>query len=194
MMRPRVRVVVAWSLMWSLLGGTLGCEARVPEARQGANAASESSSAAAAVCDVWAEEDDAPELRWPELDTSASISSSEGWTWVSVWATWCAPCVEEIPRLVRWRDEWEPLGSVVLLSVDESREQIQAFRDENAAIPESLRVSDVASFPRWLGAMGLAAMGSLPIQLLVDRDRRVRCIIEGTVDEEDFEQMKAILR
>jgi thiol-disulfide isomerase/thioredoxin len=57
-------------------------------------------------CDVYASGDKAKPFAWPKLaESSPWPTSSNTWRWINVWATWCKPCVEEIPRLVKWRDK-----------------------------------------------------------------------------------------
>lgn len=66
------------------------------------------------------------------LDGSpVDLASLEGKSiMVNYWATWCAPCIREIPSLIRAADE---LGDdfVVMLASDETPEQIMAFITEN---------------------------------------------------------------
>ena len=46
---------------------------------------------------------------------------------LNYWATWCAPCIEEIPALSRAAQILGPEGYVVLLASDESLETISTF-------------------------------------------------------------------
>ncbi|MBN4075367.1 MAG: hypothetical protein COA71_03480 [SAR86 cluster bacterium] len=50
---------------------------------------------------------------------------------VNYWATWCAPCIEEIPALSRAAEILGPEGYVFVLASDESLETISAFIAEN---------------------------------------------------------------
>ena len=50
---------------------------------------------------------------------------------VNYWATWCAPCIREIPALSRAAEILGPEGYVVLMASDESLETISAFIAEN---------------------------------------------------------------
>jgi cytochrome c biogenesis protein CcmG/thiol:disulfide interchange protein DsbE len=47
---------------------------------------------------------------------------------LNFWATWCPPCVEEMPSLERFNDQFSRRGVVVLgVSVDEDRNAYQQF-------------------------------------------------------------------
>jgi len=47
---------------------------------------------------------------------------------LNFWATWCAPCVEEMPSLNRFQEAFAPQGVVVLaLSVDEDEQALRKF-------------------------------------------------------------------
>ncbi|QQR91773.1 MAG: hypothetical protein IPJ88_08740 [Myxococcales bacterium] len=59
-----------------------------------------------AFCDVRAELSKAPEFHLPELASEPS-STPKGWRWINVWATWCKPCIEEMPRLAAWKARLE---------------------------------------------------------------------------------------
>lgn len=46
---------------------------------------------------------------------------------LNYWATWCAPCIREIPSIARAAEELEPEGYVFLLASDESLDKISEF-------------------------------------------------------------------
>lgn len=47
---------------------------------------------------------------------------------LNFWATWCPPCVEETPSLVRLQQEIAPLGGTVLgISVDDDQSAYRSF-------------------------------------------------------------------
>lgn len=49
---------------------------------------------------------------------------------LNFWATWCVPCVQEVPSLNRLQQEFESNGLVVLgISVDEDKDAYEQFLD-----------------------------------------------------------------
>lgn len=86
---------------------------------------------------------------------------------VSVWASWCGPCREEIPILARAQERLGPEGLIVL-GVN--------FRDNPDAAKQFL-AEERPSFPSVADPRGTVAVAwgvaALPQSFLVDRDQRV---------------------
>lgn len=61
-----------------------------------------------------------------------TLSDFKGqWLLVNFWATWCPPCLEEIPDLITLDDKREDLA-VIGIAVDyESEEKVRRFMDDN---------------------------------------------------------------
>ena len=70
-----------------------------------------------------------PVFELEDVLTGAPVPSSsfEGKSLlVTFWATWCPPCVQEIPNLIKLQDEYSDIGfSVVAISVDQEKGVVQ---------------------------------------------------------------------
>ena len=110
---------------------------------------------------------------------------------LNVWATWCVPCREEFPDLMRVSREYKDRGlRVVLLSADfgETMSDVPGFLAQHGVdFPSFLRGGDEddQAFvngidPRWSGAM--------PATWVFDGSGRVRDFWEGRADHARFEQ------
>jgi thiol-disulfide isomerase/thioredoxin len=118
------------------------------------------------------------------------------WRWVNVWATWCGPCVAEMPRLVDWEAklgrESVPV-ELVFLSVDAGQPELDRFYAKEKGFPPTVRIADVAALPEWLAALGLDAGVPIPIHLFVDPENRLRCVRTGAISETDYGAVKRVL-
>ncbi len=89
---------------------------------------------------------------------------------VNFWATWCAPCVEEMPDLERMRQAY--LGrnvEIVGLGID-SAAKIRAFRNDlKLTLPLLVAGAGGSELGRQLGNMA----GALPYTVLIDPAGRV---------------------
>jgi thiol-disulfide isomerase/thioredoxin len=76
----------------------------------------------------------AVEMRLNGVDGSIQyLSDFKGkWVVVNYWATWCPPCIEEMPELQAFHDDNEARGAVVIgiNTEDVSREKLIAFLDD----------------------------------------------------------------
>ena len=159
-----------------------------------AKTAARKASSVEAFCDVYAPADKAAEFVWPAL-AGAAPAPATSWRWINAWATWCKPCLEEMPRLVRWRDKLSAGRKLdlVFVSVDESEADLAAYRAQHADLPASLRIADSAAQERWFAQLGLAGSPPIPIHVFVDRSNRVRCVRAGGVRDQDFDVVERLL-
>jgi thiol-disulfide isomerase/thioredoxin len=149
-----------------------------------------------AFCDLHATDDKAPAFRWPELAAGgAAPGAPTTWRWVNVWATWCKPCIEEMPRLAAWRARLAAAGKPIELafvSVDESDAEVAAFRAAHPETPPSIRIAGADKRTAWLKGFGLGD-GAIPIHLFVSPANRLRCARAGGIREKDYGVVEQLL-
>ncbi len=102
---------------------------------------------------------------------------------VNFWATWCPPCVEEMPHLQQVRDEFRERGvEVIGLGID-SAAKIAAFRDKyRLTLPLLVAGAGGSELYRALGNTGSV----LPFTVLIDAEGRVRERHAGQVSREQL--------
>jgi peroxiredoxin len=90
---------------------------------------------------------------------------------VNFWATWCPPCVEEMPDLQKVRDDYRGHGvEVIGLGID-SAAKIAAFREQHRiSLPLLVAAADGSELGRTLGN----GSGALPFTVLIGADGRIR--------------------
>ena len=97
---------------------------------------------------------------------------------VNLWATWCTPCLEELPTLDRLEQELAKEGLVVVtLSLDTNKtfKDLRRYTDENGLRLAHLAFDHTQAFSRW-------ALQGLPVTVLIDRNGVARYQYHGATD------------
>lgn len=121
------------------------------------------------------------------------------WTWVNFWAAWCGPCKEEIPRLLGFRDKLAAAGVAVdlaFVSLDDDERQLQRFLEGQPAtgVRSTNWLPEGATRTGWLTALGLREPPDLPVQVLVAPSGQVACVVQGAIEDADYEPLKAFFQ
>jgi thiol-disulfide isomerase/thioredoxin len=127
-------------------------------------------------------------VKGPDDDPAALASLSGKPVLVNLWATWCAPCIEELPTLNRLASEVGDTGHVITLSQDltEDAGPLRAFLTTRGW-------SAVTPWHDPENSVGLAYGGSLPTTILFDASGKEVVRVVGPMDWYGKEA-KALLR
>ncbi len=127
----------------------------------------------------------APDLAFLRLEDGApaSLSEFEGRaTVLNLWATWCPPCIKEMPALERLQRTYGDRGLVVVTLSDENPETLRAFARDHPDVP-------LGSNSFYTENMGwLASCFSRPVTLFIDRQGVLREYVLGSTDYDGFER------
>ena len=109
---------------------------------------------------------------------------------INFWATWCPPCLQEIPFLVELADQYRDDGLVILgISTDDTPDQIKPYATELKMNYPVLVGLDQPDVERAFGAMW-----AIPVTIFVKKDGTVCKKHQGTQTKEFFEaHVKALL-
>lgn len=183
---------VAWLLA---CGGEPGVETPLPSRVQAIPRDPASVETAEAFCDTFTSAEGSRRFPPPPLAEGA-WAAAPSWRWVNVWATWCGPCIAEMPTLVAWQAKLREQGvpvDLVFVSVDKDQPEVDRFYRKHPDLPPSLRISDAAELPGWLAALGIDAGTAIPIHLFVDREDRLRCVRTGALDVHHLSSVRGLL-
>lgn len=115
--------------------------------------------------------------------------------WVNVWATWCKPCLEEMPRLGSFQKRLAGDGTsaeLAFVSADEDAEALSAHLSAHPELPKTARLADQATLKPWFAALGLDDGAGLPVHIFTDAADNVRCVRAGGVNDDHYPFVKDV--
>jgi thiol-disulfide isomerase/thioredoxin len=108
---------------------------------------------------------------------------------VNLWASWCGPCREEFPDLVKLQRDYQSKGlRVIFVSWDETPEIAAKFlARQGVTMPSFLKSSDEGD-QKFLGGLDGRLTGVLPATIVFTSTGKAWTVLEGKMDYADFER------
>ncbi len=115
---------------------------------------------------------------------------------VNLWATWCPPCVAEMPELVQFYKAHVPDQAALLsVSLDDPASAAGVVRGfhKDKGLPFDVLVLSERNPDALRAILQTEISGALPTTLLYDRTGKLIKVWEGAITREDLEQAAAPL-
>ncbi len=109
---------------------------------------------------------------------------------VNFWASWCPPCREEIPGLIRIQEKFASNGvQIVGIAIDSAAKSREAATEMKISYPILVAGLEAIDLTRKLGNPA----GGLPYTLILDREGTLVTTHLGLLSEPDLERILAPL-
>ncbi len=97
---------------------------------------------------------------------------------INMWATWCAPCITELPTLAALAELYKGKMDVMAISLDNGKSPayIADFLEKRKITPLAGYLDQDGNFIKKMGVAGL------PTSFLIGRDGRILYVFEGEAD------------
>jgi peroxiredoxin len=107
---------------------------------------------------------------------------------LNFWATWCSPCLSEVPRFAQWQQTYRAKGlRIVGISMDDDEAPVRATYAK-FQLNYAVAMGDVKLAEAYGGVLGL------PLTLLIDRTGTIRFRHGGASDLNQIEhEIRALL-
>lgn len=106
---------------------------------------------------------------------------------INVWATWCAPCIEEFPEIVKIQRKYEDRLRVIFISADfpDSRERaLQFLEEQNVDWTTYFKTGDDQQF---IETISDEWTGALPFTKILDEEGKVVASWENSASFSKFD-------
>jgi peroxiredoxin len=130
-------------------------------------------------------QDDTYDFTLPDIDGEPHrLSDYRGkWVIVNYWATWCKPCLEEIPQLVKLHEEYDK-HDVVVLGVNYEETDTQTLRrfmkEHGMSYPVLKTTPDTAQ--------ALGPVYGLPMTYVITPQGEIAATLVGQITRQALEQ------
>jgi thiol-disulfide isomerase/thioredoxin len=115
---------------------------------------------------------------------------------INFWATWCAPCVKELPFFEKLNAERKEAVSVTLVSMDleldPNPEKVYKFITQKN-IRSNVLLLDETNPNEWIDKISSEWSGALPATLVVNTKTGKRQFVEGELAEGQLEKAIAVV-
>ncbi len=111
---------------------------------------------------------------------------------VNFWATWCAPCVRELPYFEKLSKAYDPEDvRFIMVSLDfpsEADKQLKPFLVKNRISLDVALMQDL-DYDKWIALVDQNWYGNLPVTLVFNNLKKIRIFHPGEVDEAGLRKM-----
>lgn len=140
-------------------------------------------------CGIWAQE--IPVLKYEELQQRIQGQKNKT-VLVNFWATWCGPCIEEMPILMEMLEAHKDnsLFKMLLVSLDSKKnmDKLSAFLEKHKIEAEVVLLDDNKRMNKWIPFFDAGWQGNLPATIVYVSGEKV-AFFDKAVSRDDLRNL-----
>ena len=116
---------------------------------------------------------------------------SNGLHVINFWATWCGPCIKELPYFEKLRTDYDGKLNVTLVSLDfveELEKRVIPFVRKKK-LQSQLLLLDEIDYNSWIDKVEPSWSGAIPATLIIDHRTGKRKFVEKELEPGELETM-----
>ena len=110
---------------------------------------------------------------------------------INFWATWCAPCVKEMPSFEKARAKYANKGvNVTLVSLDFKEDLASKVIPfvKRKGIKSNVMLLDNTKYDTWIDKVNNNWEGEIPVTLFVNKKKGISYFIKGSIEYDELDQ------
>jgi len=131
------------------------------------------------------------QIRIPDLEKILS-SGEDKLLVINFWATWCPPCVKELPHFQKVAKEYnKDKVSFLLVSLDfpsQIDSHLKPFLKKNKVALDVVLMMDTDQ-NEWIDKVDPSWQGNIPVTLMLNNPRKIRKFHSGDMNETELRNM-----
>jgi thiol-disulfide isomerase/thioredoxin len=135
----------------------------------------------------------ATEVKVIKFDTLAHLMSrdSDKIEVINFWATWCKPCIQELPYFQNLHNTMSNQVNVTLISLDYAdvlNTKVIPFVKKRQLTAKVLLLDEI-DYNSWIDSVDPSWSGAIPATLVINHQSNKRTFYEGALEEGDLEKI-----
>jgi thiol-disulfide isomerase/thioredoxin len=125
-------------------------------------------------------------IKFPEMKDIMTAPAEEEISVINFWATWCGPCVKEMPYFETLQQQYRDKGvKVYLISLDDpdKLERVKKLLQKKN-IKSTVKLLDEPDYNSWIDKVEPEWSGAIPATLVINHKKNKREFHEGELDQQ----------
>lgn len=132
-------------------------------------------------------QDQIPSYSFEQLEERIRTEAQNQPIVINFWATWCAPCIKELPHFEGLQSEYDPSEvKVLLVSLDMEKERAVKYAQKKQ-LKSDIAYLDEVDFNQWINKISPDWSGAIPATLMLSPDGK-KSFYEGEFSKEELYQ------